>query len=103
MIDTGNLPRKKRKSFEPTYQAVLHNDDLETIVDKVYDNMVKPITAFKTMKEVLKQMMDVQLMELKILVSHAPQATTPAPVQSVVIETQGNRHQFVSVTPISIC
>ena len=28
---------------------------------------------------------------------------TPTPIHSAVLETQGNRHQFISVTPISIC
>ena len=101
--DTGSSPRKKRKSSKPTYQAVLHDDDLETIVDRVCDNMSESITAFKTAQEALKQTIEVQLTELKTLVSHAPPVTTPAPVYSAVLKTQGNRHRFVSVTMINIC
>ena len=33
--DTGNSLRKKRKSSKPTYHAVLHEDDFESIADKV--------------------------------------------------------------------
>ena len=101
--NTSSSPRKKRKSSKPTYQVVLHDDDPETIVDRVSDNMYEPITTFKTTQEGLKQMIEVQFMELKTLVSHTPQVTTPAPVHSAVLETQGNRHQFVSVTLINIC
>ena len=54
MTDTGSSPWKKRKSSKPTYQAVLHDNDLETILDRVRDNMAKPITIFKTAQEVLK-------------------------------------------------
>ena len=49
MMDIGNSLTKKRKSSKPTYIAVLHDDDLDTIVEKVCDNMFELITTFKTM------------------------------------------------------
>ena len=52
--DTGSSPRKKRRSSKPTYHAVLHKDDFESIADKVCDSMSKPITAITTTQEVLK-------------------------------------------------
>ena len=72
MMDTRNSPRKKRKSSKPTYQVVLHNDDLDTIVDRVCDNMSESITAFKTVQEALEQTIEAQLMELKTLVRNTP-------------------------------
>ena len=48
-------------------------------------------------------MIEAQLKELKTLVSHTPQVTTPTPVHNTVPETQGNQHRFISITPISIC
>ena len=65
MTNTSNSPRKKRKSSKPTYQAVLRDDGLETIVERVCDNMAEPITTFKTTQEVLKKTIKVQLTELK--------------------------------------
>ena len=44
----GSLSRKKRKSSKPTHQEVLHDDDLETIVDRVYDTISAPITTITT-------------------------------------------------------
>ena len=82
---------------------MLHDDDFNTIVDRVCDSMSKSITTFATMQEALKKMIEAQLMELKTLVSHAPQVATPTPVHNAVLETQGNRHRFISVTLISIC
>lgn len=90
-IDTGSSLRKKRKSSKLTYQAVLHDDDLETIADRVYDTILAPITAIIAAQEVLKQTIETQIIELKKLVNHAP-----------VIDLEGNRHRFVIVTPISI-
>ena len=52
--DTGSSPRKKRKSSKLTYQAVLHDDDLETIVDRVYDTISTPIIAMTIVQEALK-------------------------------------------------
>lgn len=66
---------------------MLHDDDLDTIADRVCDNMSEPITTFKTTQEALKQMIKAQLMELKTLVSHVPQVVTPPPVHSAVLET----------------
>ena len=68
----GSSPRKKRKSSRPTFQAVLHEDDFESIADRVYDTMSEPITTITTAQEVLKQTIETQLTELKTLVSHAP-------------------------------
>jgi len=103
MTDIGNLPRKKRKSSRPTYQAVLNEDDFTTIADKVYDSMTEPITTFTSTQEALKQSIEAQLTELKTLVHHAPQVATPSIVHSAVINPEGTRHWFISVTPISIC
>lgn len=71
MTDIGNSPRKKGKSSKPTYQAVLNDDDFNTIADRVCDSMSKPITVFTFAQEVLKQTIEAQLIELKTLVSHA--------------------------------
>jgi len=81
----------------------LHEDDFESIADRVCDSLSKPITAITTAQEALKQTIETQLMELKTLVSHAPQVATPSTVQSTVMDPKGNRHRFVSVTPINIC
>ena len=45
-IELGSPSRKKTRSTKMTYQAVLHDDDVNTIVDRVYDSMSKPITTF---------------------------------------------------------
>ena len=47
-MDIGSSLRKKRKRSKPTYQAVLHDDNLETIVDRVYDTISTSITTIKT-------------------------------------------------------
>ena len=46
--DTGSLPRKKRKISKPTFHAVLHQDDFESIADRVYDTMSQLITMITT-------------------------------------------------------
>jgi hypothetical protein len=51
----GSSPKKKRKSSKPTYQEVLHDDDLETIVDRVYDTISTPITTITLAQEALKK------------------------------------------------
>ena len=101
--DTGSSPRKKRKSSKPTYQVVLHNDDLETNVDRVYDTISTLITAITTAQEAIKQTIETQIIELKTLVSHAPQVATPSIVASIVIDPEGNWHKFITVMTISIC
>ena len=103
MTYTRNLLRKKTKISKPTYQAVLHNDDFDTIADKVCDNMFELITTFKTMQQALKQMIEAELTEMKTLVSHELHMATPTPIHSAILEPQGNRHQFIAVTLISIC
>ena len=50
----------------------MHEDDFESIVDRVYDTMSEPITVITTTQEALKQIIETQLMELKMLMSHAP-------------------------------
>lgn len=50
----------------------------------------------------LKQTIEAQLIELKTLVSHAPQVATSFTTPSAIIDPEGNRHRFVAVTPISI-
>ena len=52
--DIGCSSRKKRKISKPTYHAVLHEDDFESIADRVYDSMLQPITAITTAQEALK-------------------------------------------------
>ena len=37
--DTGSSPRKKMKISRPTFQEVLHEDDFESIADRVYDTI----------------------------------------------------------------
>ena len=97
--DIGSLSRKKRKSSKWTYHAVLHEDDFESIADRVYDTMLELITTITTMQEALKQTIETQLTELKTLVSHAPQVATPSTIQRVVMDPEGNRHKFVSCRP----
>lgn len=65
---------------------VLHDDDFNTIADKVYDSMSELITTFTTVQEVLKKTIEVQLTELKSLVSHVSHVAIPTPVQSVVLD-----------------
>ena len=103
MTDTRTLPRKKKKISKPTYQVVLNEDDFDTIADKVCDSMSEPITALKTVQEALKQTIEAQLTELKTLVSHTSHVATPTLVHTTVLETQGNRHQFILFSPINIC
>ena len=57
-IDMGSSPRKKKKSSRPTFQAVLHEDDFESIADRVYGTMSEPMTAITTMQEALKQIIE---------------------------------------------
>lgn len=99
----GNLSKEEGKSFQPTYQTMLHDDDFNTIADRVYDSMSELITAFTTTQEALKKTIETQLTELKSLVSHTPHVTIPTPVHSTVIDLEGHRHRFISITPISIC
>lgn len=47
--------RKKARVSKSTYQVVLHNDDFNTITDRVHDSMSKSITTFTTAQEVLKK------------------------------------------------
>ena len=96
------MPRKKRKSSKPTYQAVLHDDDLETIVDRVYDTISALITTITIAQEALKQTIETHITKLKTLVSHAQQVATPSTAASAAIDPEGNRHKFVTVKPISI-
>jgi hypothetical protein len=58
MTNIGNSPRKKKKSSKPTYKAVLHKDDFNTIADRVCDSMSKPIATFTSPQEALKQMIE---------------------------------------------
>ena len=53
--ELGSSLRKKGRVAKPTYQAVLHDDDFNTIADRVYDSMSESITTFKTVQEALKQ------------------------------------------------
>ena len=52
--NTGSSLRNKRKSSKLKYQVVLHDDDFETIVDRVYDTISTPITTITTAQEALK-------------------------------------------------
>ena len=54
-IDTGSSPRKKHKSSRPTFQAILHEDNFESIADRVYGTMSLPITTITTTQEALKR------------------------------------------------
>ena len=74
--DIGSSPRKKRKSSKPTYHAVLHEDNFESIADRVCDTMSEPITTITTIQEALKHTIEAQLTELKALVRHTPQVET---------------------------
>ena len=65
--------------------------------------MLEPITTITTVQEALKQTIEAQLTELKTLVSHAPQVGTPSTIQTTVMDPEGTRHGFISITPISIC
>ena len=80
----------------------MHEDDFESIADRVYDTMSEPITVITTAQEALKQTIETQITELKTLVSHAPQVATSSTTPSAVIDPKGNRHRLVAVTPISI-
>ena len=72
----GSSPRTKWKSSKSAFHTVLIENDLEGIADRVYGTMTEPLTVITTMQEVLKQMIETQLMELKTLMSHAPQVAT---------------------------
>ena len=100
--NTGSSPRKKMKSSRPTYQAVLHEDYFESIADKVYNTISELITTITTTQEALKQTIETQLMELRMLVSHAPQVDTPSATLSAIIDQEGNQHRFVEIMSISI-
>ena len=78
------------KSSRPTFQAVLHEDDFESIADRVYDTMSEPITVIKTVQKELKQTIETQLTELRTLVSHTPQVDTPSTTPSAIIDQEGN-------------
>ena len=38
-IETRSPPRKKSRLTKPTYQAVFHDEDFNTLTNKVCDNM----------------------------------------------------------------
>ena len=57
---------------KPTHHTVLYDDELKKIVDRVCDSMSRPITTITTVQEALKQTIETQIMELRMLVSHAP-------------------------------
>ena len=76
----GSLLRKKAKATKSTYQVVLHDDDFNTITDRVYDSMTEPITTFKTEQEVMEKAFEGQLTELKCLVSHTSNVAIQTPV-----------------------
>ena len=78
--ELGSLPRKKTRSTKLTYEAVLHDDDVNTIVDRFCESMTEPITAFTTMQEAMKKTIEMQLTELKSLVSHVSHVAIPTPV-----------------------
>lgn len=80
MTDTRSSPRKKERVSKPTYQAVVHDDDFNTNADRVYDSISESITTFTTVQEALKNTIEVQLMKLKSLVSHALHVAIPTPV-----------------------
>lgn len=102
-IYMGSSPRKKARLSKSTYQSLLHDDDFNTIVDRVCNSMYEPITTFTTTKEALKKTIEAQLTELKTLVSHTPHVAIPILVHSVVLDPQGDQHRFISITPINIC
>ena len=54
-VDTGSSPRKKRESSKLTLQIVLHEDNIESIEDRVYGTMLESITSITTAQEALKQ------------------------------------------------
>lgn len=68
----------------------MHENNFNTIADRVCDSMSKLITTFTSAQEALKQMIETQLTELKTLVSHAPPVATPTIVHSAVIDPKGN-------------
>ena len=100
--DTRSSPRTKRKSSILTFHMVLMENDFEGIADRVYGIMTKPLTAITTVQEVLKKTIEIELTELKMLMSHTSQVATPSTTPSVVIDQEGNHHRFIEVTPISI-
>ena len=101
--ELGSPPRKKTRATKSTYQEVLHDDDVNTIKDKVCDSMTEPITTVRTTQEVMKKAIEAQLIELKSLVSHAPHVAIQTPVQSTMIDLQGCRHRIISNDSINIC
>ena len=65
-------------------------NNFEGISDRVYGTMIEPLIAITTAQEVLKQTIETQLTELKMLMSHAPQVATPFTAPSAVIDPEGN-------------
>ena len=76
----GCSQKKKTKATTLIYEAMLHEDDVNTIADKFYDSMTDPIIAFKTAQDVMKKAIEAQLTELKSLVSHTPHVAIQTPV-----------------------
>ena len=58
-IELGSSSRKKERVAKPTYQVVLHDDDFNTIADRVCDSVSEPITTFTTTQEALKKTIEV--------------------------------------------
>jgi hypothetical protein len=101
-IELGSSLRKKASVSKLTYQAVLHDNDFNTIADRVRDSMTEPIIALTTAQDAMKKTIEVQLMDLKSLVSHAPHVVLPTPVQSALFDPQGSWHSIISLDPINI-
>lgn len=99
----GSSLRKKARVAKPIYQAVLHDDEFNTIADRVFDSMTESITTFTTTQEALKKTVKAQLTQLKSLVSQASHVAIPTPVQSTVLDLKGHRHRFSVITLINIC
>ena len=78
--ELGIPPRKKTRDTKLTYQAMLHDDDVNTIADRVCESMIEPITAVTTVQEAMKKAIEVQLTELKSLVSHSSHVAIQTPV-----------------------
>ena len=68
--DTGSSPRTKWKSLKPAFHTVFMENNFEGIADRVYGTMTEPLTAITTVQEVLKQMIETQVMKLKMLMRH---------------------------------
>ena len=48
--ELGSLSRKTTRATKPIYQAVLLDDDVNIIVERVYDSMTEPIKTFTTVQ-----------------------------------------------------